>query len=368
MGKRWIMLLSFVCLSFILIIAASVWFIKRSYDNWQVLDVHQHIQQHRALLDGKVTQKLSYYYAKGDQTAPVTVHVSLGDYVNVGDPLYSYENEDMTFEEKEITLKIDNERIEKEQVEGQIQSYNQKLYDANTKERPEIEAQLKWLDSERSKSENNIKRFEEERKKVSNKVEKLTVTSSVSGEVASINEDALNNFSKENQTEPIMTIATEGVQIEGLASRYDMQFMEEGLKATVIETVNDDTHKATLEHIEVIPKERIENRSSKQTIRNYAHQPNFKYVAELDKEVQLYDNDPVEVNVRLSHTDHIWIPQRFVRKEVKKERGYEETNYFVDKLEGSSTKQHKVTVEKKLGPYYLITNGVSKADRLKATK
>ncbi|WP_414044018.1 HlyD family efflux transporter periplasmic adaptor subunit [Macrococcus sp. EM39E] len=359
--NKWFLpvILSLIVLGIVL--ASVIFLYLNQQDKKNTIEIDKRIKTHVMSLDGKVKQNLSTYFQKGGQKEPVLMHVKLGDTVQKGDPLFTYTDETLFSKEKEIGLTLDNKMIEKDQIEGQILAMEMIESDTSTGSRlDEIEAQLNWLDSELSKAENNIDILKEKQEQISSKIDELTVKASADGKVAKLNKAQIERFSENTQTVPILTLSDEKFFVEGTTSRKQIDFLEQDLKFEAKHKLNKDSiYHGVIDSFETV------------AVKPEAKEQRFLYQAGLDNHKGLYVGDKVKVKVNLSFKDHVWLPENYIKKKIvthkdKKKLQTPEKHYFVSKIYGDQLNEEKVTVKRHVNGQYLVTDGLSSIDAIRA--
>lgn len=362
MKNKWFLPVTLALIVLGLVMASVIILYLNEQDKKQTIHIDERMKSHVLNLEGKVKQNLSTYFQRGDQEEPVLMHVELGDTVQKGDPLYTYTDETLFSEEKAIGLKLDNKMIEKDQVEGQIMALEMMESDASDGQLDEIEAQLNWLDSELSKAENNIDILKEKQEQISQKINDLTVKASSDGKVVQLNKAQIEKFSEDKQEQPIVVVSDELYFIEGTTSRKQIDFMENHLKTEAKRKSDNKKIYAG----EITSFESIARNPEAGTQR-------FLYQAALDNHKGLYVGDKMKVKIKLSYKDHIWLPEGYVKKKIvthknKKKLKHPETEYYVNKVYGDQLNEEKVKVKRFANGQYLITDGLSSIDKIKAFK
>ncbi|UTH14158.1 HlyD family efflux transporter periplasmic adaptor subunit [Macrococcus equipercicus] len=350
------------------------------------LDIDERMKNHVINTKAEARQKLGFYYLRASQKEPVLMHVQTGDKVQKGDPLFTYIDERLNNDETEVELQLDNRRVAKEQVRGQIAAYEDKKLTAAARDTATINAQLNWLDSELTKAENNIDILKERQKRIVKQIDDLTVKAGADGTVLSVNEEQLQSFTSSSQYKPVVTLSMDALYIDGTANRYDMQFLEPNMKLKVTSSaVKGETFKGQLETISKTPVEHLAEgnlpvaASQPETEQPTTEQPEtkkpeaseFQYSGFLNKADHLVDGDPLHVKVYPSYKNHIWLPERFVMKDVvtkEKDKKLKKpvTKYYVQKVYGKETNNELVVIKAHLGGQYLVTKGLSSIDKIKA--
>ncbi|MCU7557748.1 HlyD family efflux transporter periplasmic adaptor subunit [Macrococcus capreoli] len=363
MKQKWFLPIFLSLIVLALIIASGVILYMHQQDEKETIHIDERIKTHVLSLDGKVKQNLATYFQKGNQSEPVVMHVKLGDKVQKGDPLFTYNDKVLFSKEKETGLSLDNKMIEKEQVEGQIAAMEAMKQDATYNDKAsEIDAQLNWLDSELTKAENNIDILKEKQKQISDQIDALTIKASIDGKVAQLNQQQIDKFSQKEQTEPILVLSDDAFFVEGNAKRDQIEFLETGLKF-------DGQHKLNKEQEYSGAIDSFEQLSANPDAKTQY----FNYKGHLDSSEGLYVGDDMSVKVHLSYKKHIWLPERYVKKKLvthknKQKLTTPEKTYYVRKVYGDQVNEEKVTVERIVNGQYLVTEGLTSIDAIKPFK
>ncbi|TDM07872.1 hypothetical protein [Macrococcus lamae] len=390
MKKNWFWPVVLIIVILGLIVISGIYMALRTINANNTLDIDERMKNHVITVDGTARQKLGFYYLTGSLKEPVLMHVQTGDTVQKDDPLFTYVDQKLNNEETEIELQLDNKRVEKEQVEGQIAAYEDRRLDADFEETATIDAQLNWLDSELTKADNNISILEEKQKKIVKKIDELTVKAGADGEVLAVDDEQVQAFTSDRQDQPVVTLSVDTLHIDGAANRYEMQFLEPNLKLKAVSPeVDDHIYKGQLESISKTPIEHLETGKLTETAHDESVEPvteeptteepedkpisntKFQYTGFLSKSTNLVDGDEMNVKIYPSFKDHIWLPERFVKKEVvTKDKGKKLTvpitKYYVQKVYGEETNKELVTIKKHVGGQYLVTKGLSSIDKISA--
>lgn len=363
MKKKWFLPLVLSLIVLGLIIASGIFLYLNHQEKKNTIEIDDRIKTHVLNLNGRVKQNLSTYYQNGSQKQPVQVHVKLGDTVQKGDPLFTYANEALFSKEKEVGLSLDNKMIDKDQIEGQIMAMEMMQNETSSDSKlNEIEAQLNWLDSELTKAENNIDILKEKQQQISSKIENLTVKASTDGKVVKLNKAQIERFSDKRQQQPIIIVSDDKYFVEGTAGRKQIDFLEQDLKFDAKHELNKDkTYSGSIdayEHIAIDPG---------------AKEQRFLYQGGLNQSKHLYVGDKMKVKVHLSYKNHVWLPERYIKKEVithkdKKKLAEPEHKYYVRKVYGDQLNEEKVTISRHVNGQYLVTEGLSTVDAIRAFK
>lgn len=344
-----------------LIIASAIFLYLNAQDKKHTIEVDQRIKQHVLNLDGRVKQNLTTYFQKSEQKDAVQMHVKLGDTVQKGDPLFTYNDKALFSKEKEMGLKLDNKMIEKDQIEGQILALENAQQDAaETEKQAEIEAQLNWLDSELTKAENNIDILKEQQEQVSSKIDALTVKANTDGKVVKLDQAQIDKFSDKTQNKPILVISDDKYFVEGTTDRKEIEFLEQNLKLEAEQILHQNkVYNGTIDAFETL------------AVNPEAKSPRFVYRGGLEQHAGLYIGDKMKVKVHLSYKNHIWLPKEYVKKKLVTEKDGQklqqpEKEFYVRKVYGDQLNEEKVKVQRYANGQYLITSGLSSIDVIKA--
>lgn len=363
MKNKWFLpvILSLILLGIVLASGLFLYLNQQIKNN--TIEIDKRIKTHVLQLDGKVTQNLSSYFQKGGQKTPILMHVKLWDTVQKGDPLFTYTDESLYSKEKEIGLTLDNKMIEKDQIEGQILAMEMMESDtSSTNNLDEVEAQLNWLDAELTKAENNIDILKEKQQQISAEIDDLTVKASTDGKVAKLDKAQIEKFSEKTQEKPILVVTDDKYFVEGTANRKQIDFLEPDLKVEARHLMNkDNTYRGVIDAFETI------------AVQPKAKSQRFLYQAGLDNHKGLYVGDAMKVKVNLSYKDHVWIPEKYVKIKMithkdKKRLKTPEKKYVVNKVYGKELNEEIVEVKRFVNGQYLVTDGLSSIDMIRAFK
>jgi len=352
MKRKWLWPLLLTLLIFTLIVGSAIYMAYQSNQSKRTIYIDDYIKNQTIIIDGKVTQHQAAYYLKPAKNDPVKLHVKEGETVAAGNPLYTYRaagQEGNT----ELSFQIDNKRVEKEQIEGQISAYEEQLSEANSEQRDSIEAQINWLESELTKAENNISILEEKQKKQEDKLGALTIKASQAGIILDIDDNQLQSFTADRQDKPVLTIGIGKPYFEGYARRDEVELLSPVMP---FETTNDHPIKGSLTKVALAPHDELRDKS--QDVQG------FLIEGSLNKSDGLYLGDRLSIVVHPSKKDYIWLPEEYVKKVMKNNK----TEYYVKKVYGSDKSETKITVEREAKQYTLVTKGLSAIDKLESYK
>ena len=142
-----------------------------------------------------VSEHVAELYKDGDKTIEELL-VKAGDDVKQGDPLFSYDTE-------QLQLSLDKQRLEKEQMEASIQNYESQIKQME-KERNWVSGtdklqytiQIQSTQIDLKETQLKLKTKEAEVKKSEELLENATVMAPVTGRVQAVNENGTDNYGK----------------------------------------------------------------------------------------------------------------------------------------------------------------------------
>lgn len=158
-------------------------------------------------------------------------HVKEGDDVQPGDPLFSYDTD-------ELQLSLDKQKLEKEQLETTIENYRSQLEtlekerkSAGTSAKLQYTIQIQTTQLDLKEAELNLKTKTDEVKKSEDLLANATVTSPVVGRIQSISENGMDNY---GNSLPFITIQQIGsYRIKGVLGELQRGGIMEGTRMTI---------------------------------------------------------------------------------------------------------------------------------------
>ncbi|GGB13272.1 efflux RND transporter periplasmic adaptor subunit [Macrococcus hajekii] len=351
MKSKWFWPLLLSLLIVLIVAGTGIYMAVKSNEAENTLYVDNYIKNQTLKIEGKVAQQQSAYYLKPGKKEAVKLHVKEGEVVQAGNPLFTYGENDKEDDQTELSLQLDNKRVEKEQIEGQIAAYKERLATAAPEESTTLQAQINWLESEQTKAENNISILEQQQKEIDNHIGEQTIKAGASGTILDIDNNQLQAFTANRQDKPVVTMGIDQPYFEGFAGRNQVELLAPMLQ---FKTESDQPVKGELTKVALTPQNELLTKEKAED--------NFLIEGQLDKTVGLYLGDKMTIIIHPSQKDHVWLPKKYVKKETKNNK----TKYVVKKVYGSDKKDETVTVEREAAQYYLVTKGLSAIDKLHA--
>lgn len=334
MKRGWqlpVILISIIVL--LLLATAFAFFVKRD----DRLFIHDYIQQQKIVANGNIAQHRIMYYQRGNENKPVMIHVKQGGHITKGQPLYSYENLELVAKEAELKLKVENQLIALDQLEGQLKM-KQDAYNRTHEEY--TQAEINWLVNEYERQQNELKILKAQVDAANEAITNLTITSQIDGEVLDINTEQLEQFTNQTQAHPILTLGHGEMYIKGEVDRVTFDRLNKALPVSI--KLDGKTIEGNITALE-------------RKIRDNEVHYEYKVSMPLHKR---YDGTRVKVHIKYNRPDAIWLHRDYVR--CKKQQ-----TCHVQKYYGNDVNEERVSVKKRSGAYYLIVKGLSSADELK---
>lgn len=181
-----------------------------------------------------VSEHVAEIHKDGDRTI-AELMVKEGDDVKEGDPLFSYDTE-------ELQLTLDKQRLELEQMQSSIESFKEQLEQLE-KERKRVggtaklqyTVQIQTTEVELKETQLKIKTKEAEVKKSEDILENATVTAPVTGRVQAINEGGSMQGGENGEPAPYITIQKSGAyRVKGILGELQRGGITEGSKIKIL--------------------------------------------------------------------------------------------------------------------------------------
>ena len=184
-----------------------------------------------------VSENVAQIQKDGERTIAELV-VKEGDDVNEGDPLFSYDTE-------ELQLTLDKQKLELEQLKATIENYESQIEElekdrnrVNTADKLQYTIQIQSTQVDLKEAELNLKSKEAEVKKSEDILANATVVSPVTGRVQSINENGTDNY---GNPLPYIAIQQSGsYRIKGTLGELQRGGIMEGSRMTVFSRTDED--------------------------------------------------------------------------------------------------------------------------------
>lgn len=333
MKRRWLLPVVLSSIIVVLLIATVYAFLNRQEET---LFIDDYMKQHYLTVKGTIEQTRTPYFQRGNQQQSVILHVKQGDNVIKGQALFSYEDKSITANEKELSLKVDNQLIALNQIEGQL-AVKQEAYEQSAS--PLIQAELNWLTNEYEKHKNELEILKTKESAASEVVDRLTITSDTKGKVSEVNKAQVQQYTNAEQKAPIVTIAAAETFITGVVDQETYKQLAKGMQFDF--EIDGKSYKSKLT-------------SLTRAVDNHTAKYYYKAVINID---ETHVGDVLTFKIYPNDKDHIWLHKDYVNRKKH--------IYYVQKCYGDKVNEEIVRVKKQAGEYYLITKGLSSVDELK---
>ncbi|MGZ9849883.1 HlyD family efflux transporter periplasmic adaptor subunit [Macrococcus psychrotolerans] len=333
MKRRWLLPVVLSSIIVVLLIATAYAFLSRRQET---LFVDEYMKRYHLTVKGTIGQTRTPYFQRGNQSRPAILHVRQGDKVTKGQALFSYEDRSIAANEKELSLKIDNQLIAINQIEGQL-AVKQEAFEQSAS--PRINAELNWLISEYEKHKNELEILKTKESAASEAVDQLTITSETTGIVSEINKEQLQQFTNAKQQFPIVTIAAAETFVTGEVDQKLYKQLEKGMQFDF--EIDGKSYKSKLT-------------SLTRTIEHSTAKYYYKAAVDID---EAYVGEVLTFKIYPNVKDHIWLHKDYVNRKKH--------TYYVQKCYGNRVNEEIIHVKKQSGQYYLVTKGLSSVDELK---
>ena len=286
-------------------------------------------------------------------------YVAVGDSVEEGTKLFSYDTDD-------IQMQIDTAKLELESIGNEISNYNAQIADlqkekaaAPTDQQFEYTTQIQTIQTSIKQSEYNKKSKQAEIDKYQKSIDNSDVTSKMAGIVKSINESG---FDSNGNTAAYMTIlATGEYRVKGSIDEQSIGSLSEGQAVILRSRVNDDSWTGTITKIDT------DSTQDKNT--------NVYYDSGSSESTSKY-----AFYVTLDSTDglmlgqHLYVEPNYGQSEVEEKTGLWLYGYYIVQDDGdpyvwAANKKNKLEKRKvELGEYdadldeYEILSGLTEED------
>ena len=188
--------------------------------------------------------------------------VSVGDTVQEGTPLFSYNTDDMKLQLSQAKLELEEMGNEVKNYNSQIKALKAEKAAAPKEEQFNYTVQIQSLETSIRQSEYNQQSKQMEIDKLKNALDQATVTSKINGVVKSIHE---NKSTEENgETKPFMSILTAGdYRVKGLINETNAWMISEGQPVILRSRIDENqTWTGTIQKIDTENAEKGNSTSS----------------------------------------------------------------------------------------------------------
>ena len=184
-----------------------------------------------------VSEHVAQIYKDGDKTIEELL-VKAGDDVKQGDPLFSYDME-------QLQLSLDKQRLEKEQLEASIQNYDAQIKQMEKErnwvtgsDKLQYTIQIQSTEIDLKEAQLKLKTKEAEVKKSEEILENATVTAPVTGRVQAVNENGTDNYGKPL---PYISIQQSGsYRIKGILGELQRGGIMEGSRMKICSRTDEN--------------------------------------------------------------------------------------------------------------------------------
>jgi len=187
---------------------------------------------------GGIIETQDIYKVKADSSKTIEeVHVKVGDVVEVGQPLFTYNMRDLQLEIDQKKLEIESLSNEIAVNQQQIDVYTQQMESLSPDEQFEFQAEIQNLNNEISQVQYDIGCVELEVETLEKDMESAIVKSEVSGTIKAINED-LDDFSEDSAF--ITILQGKEYRVKGSVDEQNVWSLTEG-QEMIIRSRLDET-------------------------------------------------------------------------------------------------------------------------------
>jgi len=179
------------------------------------------------------------------------LYVSVGDRVNAGDVLFSYDVQAVELALKKLELEREQLENTLELLAENIEKYEKKVESAPESKKLEYEVQLQTYQIEQKEKTLELDAKLDEIDKTTDMLSNSDVVSKVTGVVQSINQETAGETDENGKIIPFMTIVETGAyRVKGTASELDIYGLREGSRVIIRSRVDDRTWMGTVDFIE----------------------------------------------------------------------------------------------------------------------
>ena len=205
-----------------------------------------------------------YVYFDGQQGNMASFYVEEGDVITAGTPLFSYDTKELEDQKSTVEIEIDRLQDELESVELKISELKKidtkapsrnnnsqdsevnVVVDTSTIVESNIEESIAAAEGDERKIEAELSAAKKKLARLNERIDDVTVFSDTDGQVIRINEDL---------TAPIITIASNNLQVEGILSEQQMKEVNVGQKVKLYSALHDQSYSGVISKINQYPKE-----------------------------------------------------------------------------------------------------------------
>lgn len=199
-----------------------------------------------------VVQPQKTVEVKADSERTVSeVLVAVGDAVEEGTPLFTYDVEDLKLELEQGKLELDNQDIEINNYKNQISELEKERKDAAEANKFEYTTQIQTIETQIKKAEFEKSSKQLELDKLQKRIDDSQVTSKASGVIKSIN-DGEQGGEEMGSSSAFMTILSTGeYRIQGTVNEQNVGMISSGAEVIVRSRVDENvTWRGTIDSID----------------------------------------------------------------------------------------------------------------------
>jgi HlyD family secretion protein len=291
---------------------------------------------------------------------PDKIKVKEGQVVKKGDPLFSYEND-------ELSLQLNQHEIAKKRILVQLEQQNEKIKDLEndiqkakadnlpretilqlTKEKEELEYQNRISNLDYQETLIQVQSIEEKQKQ-------MNVLSPISGVIKEINEDAGMNGS---QNPYIYIVSEDPYNIKGTVTEYDYNFLKEGQTVTIKpKALPNKSFKGKINRINNTPVKEAEGIGTKaESVTSYPF--SIAFDKETD-ELQVGYHVSIEIEIQVKEATLV-IPEGSIRTVEGKS--------FVFTVTDGVVKMNEVVIGETHGEWKEVVSGLEQGDTIVINK
>jgi HlyD family secretion protein len=291
---------------------------------------------------------------------PDKIKVKEGQVVKKGDPLFSYEND-------ELNLQLNQHEIAKKRILVQLEQQNEKIKDLEndiqkakadnlpretilqlTKEKEELEYQNRISNLDYQETLIQVQSIEEKQKQ-------MNVLSPISGVIKEINEDAGMNGS---QNPYIYIVSEDPYNIKGTVTEYDYNFLKEGQTVTIKpKALPNKSFKGKINRINNTPVKEAEGIGTKaESVTSYPF--SIAFDKETD-ELQVGYHVSIEIEIQVKEATLV-IPEGSIRTVEGKS--------FVFTVTDGVVKMNEVVIGETHGEWKEVVSGLEQGDTVVINK
>jgi HlyD family secretion protein len=288
------------------------------------------------------------------------IKVKEGQVVKKGDPLFSYEND-------ELNLQLNQHEIAKKRILVQLEQQNEKIKDLEndiqkakadnlpretilqlTKEKEELEYQNRISNLDYQETLIQVQSIEEKQKQ-------MNVLSPISGVIKEINEDAGMNGS---QNPYIYIVSEDPYNIKGTVTEYDYNFLKEGQTVTIKpKALPNKSFKGKINRINNTPVKEAEGIGTKaESVTSYPF--SIAFDKETD-ELQVGYHVSIEIEIQVKEATLV-IPEGSIRTVEGKS--------FVFTVTDGVVKMNEVVIGETHGEWKEVVSGLEQGDTVVINK